>query len=99
MAQSPKTIQGGVSLSNKVRSPSMKDSESYTVSACSLTIEVVAHCPRKRQSDHIIMPSSKHRFNETAEKSKTLNRKNVSVRHPPSKSPVAVLPLIYKTQR
>ena len=35
-----------------------EDNESYMVSASSLTIEVVAHCPRKQQSHHIIMSSS-----------------------------------------
>ena len=48
MAQSPKTSQGGASLSSNARLPSMKTA-AYTISTSSLTMEVeaVTHAIRR----------------------------------------------------
>ena len=97
--QSPKTSQGGASLSSKGRLLSVKTA-AYTVSASSLTMEVeaVTHALRwiaSRGDSRTTSCHHPHRLNELATKSEMENGKPrlecVSGRQSPSKAPVDML--------
>ena len=94
MGQSPKTNQGGASLSNK------EDSAAYTISASSLTIEVeaVTHALRwiasrgdSRTTRAIIVTDSMS-LQQKVTVEWEAQTECVDGRHPPSTAPVGVLP-------
>ena len=92
---SPKTSQGGASLSSKVRLSSMKTVQSIRSQSPAWQWRwKQSPVPSAGLSDHTCRPP--HWFNELAAKSEKWTGKPrleyVNGRHPPSKTPVGVLP-------
>ena len=100
MAQSPKTSQGGASLSSKVPLPSMKTVQPISTSSLTKEVEAVIHAlgwtasrGDSRTTHAIILTDSMSLLQKVKTKWNGKPRLEcVNGRHPPSKTPVGALP-------